>query len=345
MLASIMIASTLAATMLTSATAIELERLPTRPDVHWIGVSTPSPDVVWISGSKATIARSVDAGKTWNYSTPSNSTLEFRDIEGLDDQHAFALSIGKNGNSRIYYTNNGGDSWQLRYRAGGNQFLNCFAIAPETNEVWGFGDSIDGKWDLLRSTDGRNWLSSSNAVGSPPLSAEGGLAASGGCVRYGKNAWAIGTANAATARLLVKRSFGIRFKAIETPLPAGPGAGIASVWPFAEDHVLMVGGDLKHAERRPRIVEYKDDSFTPLAEPPLSGALYSLTVTRDKQLIVSNPSGAALLPSVDSNNWLPLSDANIWNSACNVDACYFVGKEGYTGKLSLPVTPSPQTRD
>ncbi|MGQ4276338.1 WD40/YVTN/BNR-like repeat-containing protein [Pseudidiomarina sp. E22-M8] len=325
--------------------AVNLQPLPTRPDVNWIGLSVPSPDVVWISGNKATIARSLDGGQTWNYSQPTNTDLQFRDIEALDEQHAFALSVGKNGNSRIYYTSNGGTSWQLRYRASGEKFLNCFSIAPKTNEVWGFGDSIDGKWDLLRSTDGRNWLSSSNAVDSPPLSAEGGLAASGGCVRYTKGVWAMGTANASTARLLVKSSFGIRFKAIDTPIVAGPSAGIASVWPFTEDHVLLVGGDLNHPERRPRIVEYKDDEFTPLSEPPLTGALYGLTVTSNGALIVTNPSGAALLPTVTSTEWLRLSDANIWSSACHDSVCYFVGKSGYTAKVSLPITPSPQTRD
>ncbi|WP_173919142.1 WD40/YVTN/BNR-like repeat-containing protein [Pseudidiomarina piscicola] len=329
-----MMTSTMIA-LLANSTASGLQPLPSRPDVNWIGVSSPSPEVVWISGSKATIARSIDSGKTWSYSQPSNTALEFRDIEALDTQHAFALSIGKNGNSRIYYTNNGGSSWQLRYRAGGEQFLNCFAVAPKTNEAWGYGDSIDGQWDLLRATDGRNWLSSSNAIDSPPQSAEGGLAASGGCVRYTEGAWAMGTANASTARLLVKRSFGIRFKAIDTPIAAGPSAGIASVWPFSHEHVVMVGGDLNHPERRPRIVEYKDDNFTALAEPPLEGALYSLTITDQQQLIVTNPSGAALLPSISASEWLTLSEANIWNASCNADECYFVGKDGFTARLAL----------
>ncbi|MFC0444380.1 WD40/YVTN/BNR-like repeat-containing protein [Pseudidiomarina halophila] len=339
-----MIASIIASTMASTA-AVELQALPTRPDVNWVGVSVPSPDVVWIGGNKATIARSTDGGQSWNYSQPTTTDLQFRDIEALDEQHAFALSIGKNGNSRIYYTSNGGNSWQLRYRASGEKFLNCFAVAPKSNEVWGYGDSVNGQWDLLRSTDGRNWLSSSNAVGSPPQSGEGGLAASGGCVRFNDGIWAMGTANASSARLLVKRSFGIRFKAIDTPIVAGPSAGISSVWPFAEDHVLLAGGDLNHPERRPRLVEYKDDAFTPLSEPPLTGALYSLTVTPGQALIVTNPSGAALLPTISSTDWVPLSDANIWNSACHGSVCYFVGKDGYTAKLSLPVTPSPQTRD
>ncbi|WP_417681293.1 WD40/YVTN/BNR-like repeat-containing protein [Pseudidiomarina aquimaris] len=318
------------------ALAIDVQVLATRPDVNWIGLSSPSPDVVWLSGSKATIARSTDGGATWQYSQPTSNDLQFRDIEALDDRHAYALSIGNNGDSRVYYTSNGGRDWQLSYRAGGNQFLNCLASSPKRNEIWVYGDSIDGQWDLVRSPDGRNWLTSRNAIDSPPQGGEGGLAASGGCVRFNNDIWAIATANATTARLLIKRSFGIRFKAIDTPMTAGPNAGIASVWPFSEKHVLMVGGDLNHPERRPRILEYRDDDFTPLAEPPLEGALYSLTVTSSGGLIVSNPDGAAYLPTHESDAWQLISEKNIWNSTCNSQACFLVGKDGYAARFAIP---------
>lgn len=318
------------------ALAIDVQVLATRPDVNWIGVSSPSPDVVWISGSKATIGRSTDGGNTWQYSQPTSNDLQFRDIEALDDRHAYALSIGNNGDSRVYHTSNGGRDWQLSFRAGGNQFLNCLDISPSRNEIWVYGDSIDGQWDLVRSPDGRNWLPSRNAIDAAPQGAEGGLAASGGCVRFRNDIWAMGTANASTARLLIKRSFGIRFKAIDTPIVAGPSAGIASVWPFSEKHALLVGGDLNHPERRPRIVEYKDGDFTPLAEPPLEGALYSLTVTTKQGLIVSNPAGAAYLPTSNSEAWQVLTEANVWNSVCNADTCFLVGKDGYAARFSVP---------
>lgn len=322
----------LAVTMAMAAT-INVAALETKTDVHWIGVSAPTTNVVWLSGSNATIARSLDAGETWEFSQPASATLQFRDIEALDANHAYALSIGENGDSRIYYTSNGGRDWQLRFRAGSNQFLNCIATAS-SSEAWVYGDSKESRWEMVRSADGRNWLSASNVVDSQPLPDEGGLAASGGCVRYNNKVWAIGTANGHTARLLIKRNFGIRFKAIDTPLPAGPGAGIASVWPFSETHVLLAGGDLSNAAARPRLVEFKDDTFTPLAEPPLEGALYSLTVRANQDMIVSNPAGAAYFHTAEQR-WQPLSDANVWNSACIQNRCYLVGKEGYVARVSF----------
>jgi photosystem II stability/assembly factor-like uncharacterized protein len=323
------------ALLLTSSITITPLSSPT--DIHWIGVSAPSPEVVWISGSNATIGRSLDGGASWQYFNPVNQALEFRDIEALDSDHAYALSIGRNGDSRIYYTANGGQNWQLRYRAGGQQFLNCMAIATN-GEAWVYGDSSENNWEMIRGADGRNWLSARNAVDSQPLAGEGGFAASGGCIRFANQSWAIGTGNASTARLLLKRATGIRFRAIDTPMPAGPNAGITSVWPLAHDHVLLAGGDLQHPEVRPRLLEYQNNRFTELSEPPIDGALYSLTLLPDQQgLLVSNPNGAALLPN-RTGSWQSLTNANVWNSACAGDSCYLVGKDGYVARFNWSTT-------
>lgn len=315
------------------ATTLSVTTIPTQTDVQWIGVSTPTPNVVWLSGSQATIARSTDGGNSWEYFNPTNEQLQFRDIEALDAHHAFALSIGESGDSRVYYTANGGRNWQLRYRAPSNQFLNCLAIGHR-GEAWVYSDTQEGRWTMVRSVDGRNWLTASNVVDSAPLPDEGGLAASGGCIRYNNQTWAIGTANGATARLLLKRHFGVRYRAIDTPLPAGPQAGIASVWPISHEHIILAGGDLNNPAATPRIVRYQQGEFTALPEPSFPGALYSLTVRENGDMIVTNPQGAGYLKA-DATEWQSLSTANIWNSACNDQACYLVGQDGFVARISF----------
>lgn len=315
------------------ATALHVTPLPTQADIHWIGVSAPTTNVVWLSGSQATIARSTDGGTNWEYFKPTNDNLQFRDIEALDANHAYALSIGENGDSRVYYTSNGGRNWQLRYRAPSTQFLNCLAIG-HNGEAWVYGDSQEGRWAMVRSADGRNWLGASNVVDSAPLPDEGGLAASGGCIRYHNQTWAIGTANGSTARLLLKRNFGIRYRAIDTPLPAGPSAGIASVWPISHDHVVLAGGDLNNPAATPRLVRYQNGEFTALPEPSFAGALYSLTVRNNGDIIVTNPNGAGYLPAT-ATDWHILSSADIWNSTCSSQYCYLVGKDGFVARISF----------
>lgn len=318
---------------LSIAAAVQLTALSTQPDTHWVGLSAPSANVVWLGSTNGRIARSTDAGESWQYFTPGSTDLQFRDIAAMDANHAYALSIGDNGNSRIYYTANGGQNWTLRFRASSNQFLNCIDVSNR-NEAWVYGDTRENRWDMVRSADGRNWMPASNTVDSPPLPDEGGLAASGSCVRFNNNVWAIGTANADTARLLVKRNFGIRFKSIDTPLPAGPSAGIASVWPLSDDHVLIAGGDLNDAAAKPRLVRYQAGDFTALPEPDFDGALYSLTVLNNGDMIVTNPNGAGYFHQSEQR-WQTLSDANIWNSTCSSSYCYLVGKDGFVSRISL----------
>lgn len=324
-------------TALVASAAINVTTLTTQAEAHWVGASAPSAEVVWLGSTTGTIARSTDAGDTWQYFMPANNTLQFRDIEALDANHAYALSIGENGDSRIYYTADGGQNWILRFRAGSNQFLNCIDVSPR-NEAWVYGDSRENRWEMVRSADGRNWMPARNTVDNPPLPDEGGLAASGGCVRFHNNVWAMGTANADTARLLIKRSMGIRFKAIDTPMPAGPSAGIASVWPLTEDDVILAGGDLNKPDTAPRLMRYQDGEFAMLPEPEMPGALYSLTLLerpdRSGDMIVTNPNGAAYFDAANSQ-WHTLSNENVWNSVCSSSYCYLVGKNGFVGRFSL----------
>lgn len=343
LLATALVMSTASAVAATPS----LTEVPTKAEIDWISVSASSTNTVWLAGTQGTIARSTDAGASWNYSQPGSAELEFRDIEALDEQRAYALSIGDNGNSRIYFTSNGGRNWQLRYRAGSNLFLNCLAIAPN-NEAWVLGDTQGERWQMVRSADGRNWLNTHNVVDSDPLGDEGGLSSSGQCVNVNNGIWAMGTGNAQTARLLIKTQFGIRFKAHDTPMTSGPMAGITAVWPLSERDILFAGGDLADPESTPQLMRYTDGEFIELPKPPLQGALYSLTLTGE-QLLVTNPSGAALSNQVADAaaiEWTQLSDANLWSSHCaNANRCYVVGKEGFVGRIDgLSDTPESAPR-
>ncbi|RUO65756.1 hypothetical protein CWI77_04785 [Pseudidiomarina planktonica] len=314
--------------------AAELSVKATQSEVSWISISAPSRDTIWLAGSQGTIGRSTDGGETWSFSKPGSNELEFRDIEALDDQRAFALSVGEGGNSRVYYTSNAGRSWQLRYRADSNLFMNCLAVAP-SGEALAFADSYNERWQLIRSADGRNWLNISNVVDSGPLSGEGGFSASGNCIQYKNDVWAIGTGNAVTARVLIKPKFGIRFKVMNTPMLAGPMRGITAIWPRAENDFFIAGGDLSEAQSQPQVMHFNAGEFTTLPTPPLQGAIYSLSLNGE-QLLVSNPSGAAI-GSLTGENWQKLTSENVWATQCTEhQRCYLAGKNGYFASFELP---------
>src|SRR5207244_2262072 len=62
---------------------------PTGSAARLRGVSAVSAEVAWTSGSLGTVLRTVDAGTTWQQvSPPGTETLQFRDIEAFDADHA-----------------------------------------------------------------------------------------------------------------------------------------------------------------------------------------------------------------------------------------------------------------
>src|SRR5262245_24317813 len=69
------------------------------------GLCVVSPEVVWVSGTRGTYARTTDGGKTWSAGTvPGAEKLDFRDVEAFGNTTAYLLSIGAGDASRIYKT-------------------------------------------------------------------------------------------------------------------------------------------------------------------------------------------------------------------------------------------------
>src|ERR1035441_3242842 len=69
------------------------------------GVWAVSDTVAWASGNHGTYLRTTDGGATWTTSTvPGAEALDFRDVQGVDANTAYLLSIGKGATSRVYKT-------------------------------------------------------------------------------------------------------------------------------------------------------------------------------------------------------------------------------------------------
>src|SRR5947209_11966425 len=86
-------------------------------DSNLRGVSAVTDRIVWVSGSKGTIARTIDAGKTWQrLAAPQGAeNFDFRDIEAFSADTAFLMSAGPGEQSRIWKTNDGGTAWRQQY--------------------------------------------------------------------------------------------------------------------------------------------------------------------------------------------------------------------------------------
>src|SRR5215471_5277654 len=67
------------------------------------GLSVVNANVVWVSGTGGTFARTTDGGETWQAGTVAGAEkLDFRNVYAIDDETAYLMSIGKGNESRIY---------------------------------------------------------------------------------------------------------------------------------------------------------------------------------------------------------------------------------------------------
>ena len=209
------------------------------------GVSAVSARVAWASGSGSTVLRTDDGSATWKKITVTGDALDFRDIDAIDEQTAYVLSIGNGAASRIYKTTDAGTSWTLQFRNDDPKaFLDAITFWDADHGVV-IGDSVDLKfYILMTSNGGRNWTRVATDKLPPALGNEGAFAASGTNIAvYGKKyAW-IGLGSAARARVLRTTDGGRTWKVSETPLRSGQSSGIFSVAFRDAKHGVVVGGD------------------------------------------------------------------------------------------------------
>lgn len=114
------------------------------PDVSYRGLSIINQNSFLVSGSKNTIGKTTDAGKTFTWIKPTIvENRDFRDIEAIDDKNYIALSIDSP--SYILETKDGGKTWLKRFESN-EKGIFLDAIAQSANDskiVMVLGDPIE----------------------------------------------------------------------------------------------------------------------------------------------------------------------------------------------------------
>jgi len=209
------------------------------------GVSAVSDRVAWTSGSASTVLRTEDGGASWKKITVTSDTLDFRDVDAIDEKTAYVLSIGNGNTSRIYKTTDGGVTWALQFRnEDPKRFLDAMSFWDADHGLV-IGDSIDGRFDILMTKNGgESWTRVPPDILPPALENEGAFAASGTNIAvYGKKyAW-IGLGSATRARVLHTRDGGLHWTVSDAPIKSGKSSGIFSIAFRDARHGVIVGGD------------------------------------------------------------------------------------------------------
>jgi len=217
--------------------------------------------IVWASGSNGVILKSLDEGKTWQrLNVAGGEALDFRGIVAINDKTAYVMSSGEGEKSRIYRTTDGGESWNIEYTDKHKEFfLDSIACLSE-RECLALGDPVDGKFLLLKTTDGEHWnpLPTDNMPAA--LGGEGAFAASNSCLVLKGNEIYFGTGGPA-ARVFHSPDGGLSWTVSRTPIVQGnASSGIFSLGFDGSHRLVAVGGDYKQPDYAEHVAAYSADN-------------------------------------------------------------------------------------
>ena len=242
------------------------------------GISAPSSQVAWASGSRGTVLRTTDGGTTWvARPVPGADSLDFRDVEALDAQRAWVLSIGNGDASRIYGTTDGGATWTLQFRnTDSTAFYDCITFWNPRHGI-AMSDPGNGRFRLVETRDGSSWQPVPEAHAPAAEAGEGGFAASGTCLvarpdgdvadAERKLLW-LATGGGARARVLRSSDGGHSWAAAVTPLPAGaPPRGVFGLAMRDRDGGVAVGGNYEAPNDSTSVVALTRDGGATWASP------------------------------------------------------------------------------
>ena len=316
-------------------------------------ISPVNQRLVWASGVAGTYALTKNGGKTWeSHVVPGAEALQFRDVQGVSEKVAYLLSAGVGTDSRIYKTVDSGQSWTLEFQnQDPNGFYDCFAFwTPRRGAT--MGDSVSGRFPVLRTTDGEFWEDVGNNL---PAAQDGeaAFAASGTCIAtQGKRRAWIGTGGAAKARIIASTDGGESWTPYDTPIIQGTGtSGVISVDFRDARHGILGGGELLTPTVFSDTVASSSDggkTWKLGGRTTFPGAIYGLSYVRtlgrgddqgseeDRRVVATGPSGASWTPD-EGRTWYGLEGlANFWAVAfASPRAGWLVGTEGRIVKISF----------
>lgn len=294
-------------------------------DVQLRSISAVSDKAAWASGAKGTVLRTVDGGATWErLEIVGAEALDFRDIQAFDKDTAFVLSIGPGDQSRIYKTTDGGRIWQRQFtNSDPKAFYDCFAFWDSTHGI-AVSDSVDGKFPLIATTDGMNWIPVKVKTMPAALPAEGAFAASGTCIAtIGKSDVWFGTGNSA-ARVFHSADRGQTWTVAETPIIHGAASqGVFSLAFWTVKDGVAVGGDYKEPTKNENVAAVTHDGGKTwiLASKQPEGYRSAVAVGTSQSLVAVGTSGADFSPD-RGNNWNPMITEDL-------NAVSFAGNSGW----------------
>lgn len=210
------------------------------------GLSIPSENVIWASGSKGSVTKSVNGGASFSWiQVKGHEQRDFRSIHAWNDQEAIIVAIASP--AYILKTIDGGASWNIVYENTDTaMFLDAIHFKDNNNGLV-VGDPINKQIFLLSTQDkGATWQQvPANYFMDSIIEGEAFFASSSSNIAQSKNQQFLITGGMAS-RLWING------KAQKIPIVQGKvstGANSIAISPNG-NHILIVGGDFANDTSR-----------------------------------------------------------------------------------------------
>ena len=121
--------------------------------ISFRGLNVVNDSVLWVSGSKGTVGKSLDGGHTFTWMHPAGfEKRDFRDVEAFDANTAIIMAVDSPAN--ILKTTDGGHTWKTVYEKHlKGIFLDAMSFKNNQRGIC-VGDPINLRFWLIETNDG-----------------------------------------------------------------------------------------------------------------------------------------------------------------------------------------------
>lgn len=314
-----------------TASAQTIQLLDSNTTISIRGLSVVSDNILWASGSKGTVARSLDGGKTFQWMIVKGfEKRDFRDVEAFDANTAIIMTVDTP--AIILKTTDGGTTWRKVFedkRPG--MFLDAMEFWNNSSGIV-VGDPINNKLFIARTFDGgETWRGLPEANYPEAAEGEAMFASSGTNVVKVNMQEAVFVTGGKKSRLF------IRDLKIDLPIVQGKDfTGANSIAVYDEKNMVIVGGDFtKDTSRYMNCVltKNKGQSFIIPATPPFGYRSCVIYISKNK-LITCGTTGVDVSED-GGNSWRNVSASgfHVVQKAKNGKAVFLAGSRGRIAKL------------
>ena len=295
------------------------------------GLSVVNNKIIWVSGSKGTVGKSIDGGKTWNYiSIPGFENADFRDIEAFDAKTAVVMNIQNP--ACILRTIDGGTTWEKTFSSADPMlFLDAMEFWNEQSGIL-IGDPINNHFFIARTFDGgKSWRALPPSLTPIADSGEACFASSGTNVKKLNKKEAVFVSGGSASHFFYRK------ERIKLPLIQGKeSTGANSIAIKDRKTMIVAGGDFKQKEDTVSNICYSYDGGKTWVLPEKTSSGYRSCVEYlTRHTWITCGLNGADISNDDGKNWNKISGLSfhVVRKAKKGNAVFLAGNNGHIGKL------------